>query len=66
MGPTWVLSAPDGPHVGPMNLAIRESNLNNRISNNLQMPHLASNLLFQTNNDFDKSDMVISHSKIAK
>ena len=25
MGPNWVLSAPDGPHVGPMNLAIRES-----------------------------------------
>ena len=24
MGPTWVLSAPSGPHVGPMNLAIRE------------------------------------------
>ena len=24
MGPIWVLSAPDGPHVGPMNLAIRE------------------------------------------
>ena len=23
MGPTWVLSAPDGPHVGPMNLAIK-------------------------------------------
>ena len=23
MGPTWVLSAPDGPHVGFMNLAIR-------------------------------------------
>ena len=23
MGPTWVLSAPDGPHVGAMNLAIR-------------------------------------------
>ena len=22
MGPTWVLSASDGPHVGPMNLAI--------------------------------------------
>ena len=22
MGPTWVLSAPDGPHVGPMNPAI--------------------------------------------
>ena len=23
MGPTWVLSAPDGPHVGPLYLAIR-------------------------------------------
>ena len=23
MGPTWVLSAPDGPHVGSMNHAIR-------------------------------------------
>ena len=23
MSPIWVLSAPDGPHVGPMNLAIR-------------------------------------------
>ena len=23
MGPTWVLSAPDGPHFGPMNIAIR-------------------------------------------
>ena len=25
MGPTWVLSAPDGPHVGPMNFAIWDS-----------------------------------------
>ena len=25
MGPSWVLSAPDGPHVGPMNLTIRKS-----------------------------------------
>ena len=24
MGPTWVLPAPDGPHVGPMNLVIRD------------------------------------------
>ena len=23
MGPTWVLSVPDGPHVDPLNLAIR-------------------------------------------
>ena len=25
MGPTWVVSAPVGPHVGPMNFAIRVS-----------------------------------------
>ena len=25
IGPTWVLSAPDGPHVGPMNLAIADN-----------------------------------------
>ena len=24
MGPTWVLSASDGPHVGPMNIALWE------------------------------------------
>ena len=24
MGPIWALSAPDGPHVGPMNFAIRD------------------------------------------
>ena len=24
MGPIWFLSAPDGPHVGPINLAIRK------------------------------------------
>ena len=24
MGPTWVLSAPDGSHVGPLNFAIRD------------------------------------------
>ena len=24
MGPAWVLSAPDGPHIGPMNLAISD------------------------------------------
>ena len=28
MGPTWVLSAPGGPHVSPMNIAIRVVNWN--------------------------------------
>ena len=27
MGPTWVLLSPGGPHVGPMNLAIWESDI---------------------------------------
>ena len=26
MGPTWVLLAPDGPHVGPVNFAIWDVN----------------------------------------
>ena len=26
MGPTWALLAPDGPHVGPINLAIWAQN----------------------------------------
>ena len=33
MGLTWFLSAPDGPHFGPMNLAIRDGY---RISDDLQ------------------------------
>ena len=35
MGPTWVLSAPDWPHVGPIYLAIRDQ---------LRVPDLAINL----------------------
>ena len=31
MGPTWVLSAPDGPHVGSMNLALRGGCLVNHL-----------------------------------
>ena len=27
MGPTWALSAPDGPHVGPLNFAMRENTM---------------------------------------
>ena len=27
MGRTWVLTAPDGPHVGPTNLAIRDKSM---------------------------------------
>ena len=32
MVPTWVLSAPGGPHVGPMNLAIRVSLLDSTVA----------------------------------
>ena len=37
MGPTWVLSAPGGPHVGPMNLAIRDLS-SSRIQQILDQP----------------------------
>ena len=32
MGPIWVLSAPDGSHVGPMNLAIKGYNKSINVS----------------------------------
>ena len=35
MRPTWVLSAPDGPHVGPMNFVIRDMHLDMSAT----MPH---------------------------
>ena len=36
MGPTWVLLAPDKPHVGPMNLAIRGPGFNELSDRNMQ------------------------------
>ena len=41
MGPTWVLSAPDGPHVGPMNFAMREGGQEITISKSMTwgLPH---------------------------
>ena len=38
MGPTWVLSAPDGPHVRPMNLAIRAPITSYRFNNMESVP----------------------------
>ena len=35
MKPTWVQSAPGGPHVGSMNLAIRVADLNRLLHNPL-------------------------------
>ena len=47
MGPTWVLAAPGGSHVGPMNLAIREILLNirrgkYRLNDPVKSPYLAA------------------------
>ena len=41
MGPTWVLSAPDGLHVGPMNLAIRDQYMD-RIRTDVSMVEFVS------------------------
>ena len=37
MGPTWVLSSPGGPHVGPMKIAIRECHVVFSISANSRL-----------------------------
>ena len=41
MGPTWDLSAPGGPHVGPINLAIRVSSVmsQSRVEEYSEPPH---------------------------
>ena len=46
MGPIWVLSAPDGPHVGPINLAIRDI---------LDYVHAADTNIFYSGMDTDIS-----------
>ena len=38
MGPTWVLSASDGPHVGPKNLAIKDDCIRDDDFISLQRP----------------------------
>ena len=39
MGPTWILSAQDGPHVGPMNRATRELQSKALFSNDIRRKH---------------------------
>ena len=49
MGPTWVLSVPDGPHVGPMNLAIRDvkDEINHATHNGSRPCNLFSSVLWR-------------------
>ena len=58
MGPTWVLSVPDGPHVGPMNLAIRDTTWTLFVVND---PYFASTSNCQQNVDFDWETVRWSH-----
>ena len=50
MGPTWVLSAPIGPHVGPMNLAIRVNTVAT-VSANVLSPNGVGRSTGATTND---------------
>ena len=54
MGPTWVLSAPDGPHVCPMNLAIKQQAIawvNVDLDLCCHMPSVGQNWLVKTQLD---------------
>ena len=51
MGPTWVLSAPGGPYVGPMNLAIRDIFLEQEGNSQLSAAQLS-------NTDFNEVDII--------
>ena len=42
MGPTWVLSSPGGPHVGPMNLALRDCLHCSNMTEQTDIPHTST------------------------
>ena len=64
MGPTWVLSAPDGPHVVPMNLAIRVYNANSPFMGPSlkQMEQLLSNHCSHDNHNLKESSYMFCQS----
>ena len=61
MGPTWVLSAPDGPHVGPMNLAIRVE-FNNHISKSSQRRSVVTHVFWRKQSKVSTCRFIISHT----
>ena len=54
MGPTWVQSAPGGPHVGPMNLAIRDYVDIDNIFTNVYMIFLLMHCLLKCKADISR------------
>ena len=57
MGPTWVLSAPDGPHVGSRNLVIRVSIISDRVSH-VSPPTTYPYLLFHIHVSAEKQNRI--------
>ena len=55
MGPIWLLSAPDGPHVGPRNLAIRGCSLRYEL---LSSSDLSIDSLWTTNQPWWAHDIL--------
>ena len=49
VGPIWVLSAPDGPHDGPMNLAIRGDTVDDHDLNSIAFNSLRSSDAYSDN-----------------
>ena len=62
MGPTWVLSAPAGPHVGPMNLVIREGT---GVNQDMMMHHDMNESTIGKQN-CGSYDFIYSHCKISQ
>ena len=61
MGPTWVLSAPAGPLVGPMNLAIRVANAVELLLHySLALSHQYTTIIFNLHFKFDASQGINS------
>ena len=66
MGPTWVLSAPDGPHIGPMNLAVRDFSICHSYSSvlicSMQLPNI-SEVIMTYSVKFNRQQTTTKHDK---
>ena len=58
MGPTWVLSAPGGPHVGPKNVAIWDGMWKDCI----RFPYFAQWSTFRIQSKFDNLPYIVRFS----
>ena len=62
MGTTWVLPAPDGTHVGPMNLAIRDSQHDYQGIELLSLPQVIRHKRYRQDKEYSTKSRLVAKS----